>query len=150
MSRMADDHAFLSARVPAEVRNRFKALAASRGVNVQTLLREAVEAYVRAQTPPDLAGVLKTLRAHRGDLLDMGLDRLSVVGSVARGEAKPGSDIDIAFRFRDDLTVSALDYGELQARLEDWLPGARIDIAPWKSLRPDVADNMARDAVEAL
>ena len=80
---MADDHAFLSARVPAEVRNRFKALAAGRGVNVQTLLREAVEAYVRAQTPPDLAGVLKTLSAHRGDLLDMGLDRLSVVGSPA-------------------------------------------------------------------
>jgi predicted nucleotidyltransferase len=147
---MPDDQAFLSARVPVAVRNRFKTLAASKGLNVQELLRTIVGDYLRDQQVPEVAFVIKTLREHRHELEEVGVERLSLVGSVARGEAKPGSDIDFAFAFREGVKVGLFDYGKLQYTLEDMLPGFKIDVAPWKSLRPSVLEGMTRDAIEVL
>lgn len=147
---MADDQAFLSARVPKEVRNRFKMLAASRGVNVQVLLREVVGDYLKTQSVPDAASVIRIVRNHRQALESLGLERLSLVGSVARGEATADSDIDFAFAFREGLKVSYFDHAELKNLLEDWLAPFGIDVTPWKSLYPNVEAGMVADAIEIL
>ena len=147
---MADDQVFLSARVPKEVRNRFKMLAANRGVNVQTLLREVVGDYLKTQSVPDAASVIRIVRDHRPALEAIGIERLSLVGSVARGEATADSDIDFAVAFRAGLKVSYFDHAELKNLLEDWLSPFGIDIAPWKNLRSNVETGMAADAIEIL
>jgi predicted nucleotidyltransferase len=41
----------------------------------------------------DLQGVLETLKAHETDLRQLGVRHAAVFGSVARGEARPESDI---------------------------------------------------------
>lgn len=147
---MADDQAFLSARVPKEVRNRFKMLAASRGVNVQALLREVVGDYLKTQSVPEAAAVIRALRAHADELRELGVERLSLVGSVARGEAAADSDIDFAFAFKKDMKASYFDHAELKAFLEDCLTPYQVDVAPWKDLKPAVKKEMAVDAIEIL
>lgn len=44
---------------------------------------------------------------------------LSVFGSTARGEAGPGSDIDVLVRFEPDAPWSAFDLIEMRDALED-------------------------------
>jgi|GEM_PF-553004 len=147
---MADDQAFLSARVPVKVRNQFKTLAASQGKNVQELLREVVGDYLQTQSVPEAAAVIRTLRSHADELRALGVERLSLVGSVARGDAHAGSDIDLVLGFKDGWKISYFDIGHLKARMEDWMIGQKIDVSIWKSLKPSVAEDMARDAIEVL
>lgn len=42
------------------------------------------------------------LKQHERALRDMGVARLSLFGSTARGEAGPASDVDVAIRFDGD------------------------------------------------
>ncbi|MBV1796535.1 nucleotidyltransferase family protein [Siccirubricoccus sp. G192] len=92
-----DRPAFLSVRVAPEVRNRVKALAASRGLTVQDLVGDLVERFLAEQDrqPPVLAAVLARLRAQAPALRQRGVAKLWVFGSIARGEARPDSDIDL-------------------------------------------------------
>ena len=39
--------------------------------------------------------IIRTLSEHRAELTEMGVRSLALFGSVARNEAKPGSDIDL-------------------------------------------------------
>lgn len=49
---------------------------------------------------------LARLRAHEADLRGMGIERLSIFGSTARGEAREDSDLDLAVQFRNGLKFS--------------------------------------------
>jgi predicted nucleotidyltransferase len=51
---------------------------------------------------PDLRSVLETLRAHEADLRGMGVSHAAVFGSVARGDAGSGSDIDVMVELDDN------------------------------------------------
>ncbi len=46
---------------------------------------------------------LARLRARETELRALGIERLSLFGSTARGEARADSDLDLAVRFRPDL-----------------------------------------------
>ena len=49
----------------------------------------------RSVEGPDLAAVVKEIRRHRRELEKEGVEHLAIFGSVARGEARRESDIDI-------------------------------------------------------
>jgi len=66
---------------------------------------------------------------------------LAVFGSVARGESRPGSDIDILVSFEEPPGFDG--YMALKWRLEDLL-GTRVDLVMQGALRPE-----ARAALEA-
>ena len=51
----------------------------------------------------------------------MGVQELSVFGSVARGEATAASDVDVLVDFEPQLTVGFFRICELRYRLEDLL-----------------------------
>lgn len=80
---------YLSARVPPELRNRFKALAALHGRSVQDLLREVVSNYVSreeaAARPLTVGTVIARLRPHREALRARGPASCSVRLGGARG-----------------------------------------------------------------
>ena len=145
--------AHLSARVPTETRNHFKALAARRGQAVQDLLLQLVEEFIQAetQTPPRRDAVVRQLQAHRSELVHSGIQHLELVGSFARNEARIDSDIDLILTFRHQEKPDLFQLSELSARIESWFDNRfSVDLALGGSLKPDVAANMAVDSVKVF
>jgi predicted nucleotidyltransferase len=145
------DHAFLSVRLPPEVRNRVKAAAATRGQTVQELIGGLVERFLAEQDrrPLTLAGVLTTLRARAPELRQRGIARLWVFGSLARGEARVDSDIDLVAEFAPEAKLSLTGFASLRADLSEML-SAPVDLAEWHILRPPVRAQAERDAVQVF
>jgi predicted nucleotidyltransferase len=69
---------------------------------------------------------------------------LRVFGSVARGEDRPDSDLDLLVDLPPDMGVLGL--GRVQAELEAIL-GTRVDLVPASDLKPAVGGRAERDLV---
>jgi uncharacterized protein len=93
--------------------------------------------------------VLAMLRAHEGELRAAGVTRLSLFGSVARGEANEQSDVDLMAEFDFSKQYSLLDRVHLQNRLESIL-GVSVDLAPVKALKDDVRERAMHEAILAF
>jgi len=66
-----------------------------------------------------------------------------LIGSVARGEESPDSDIDLLVRWHP--TASLLDHAALSLELEQLL-GRRVDLASEGWVKPRIRDSVYRDA----
>jgi len=143
--------AFLSVRLQEASRDRLKALAASRGETVQALVGGLVERFLAEaeRTPPALGAVLSVLRAHRQMLRERGVTGLWVFGSVARGDARADSDIDIFAEFDPNARISLVSLASLRADLSELL-GSTVDLVERSALRPAVRDGAEREAVQVL
>ena len=88
------------------------------------------------------------LRAHRHELLSSaeahGIRNLRVFGSVARGEDRPGSDVDLLADLPTDMGLLGL--GQVRADFEAIL-GVRVDLVPANDLKPDVRGRVLQDAI---
>src|ERR1051325_8043739 len=69
--------------------------------------------------------IISTLRAHETELKQAGVASLSLIGSVARGDARPDSDVDVVIRLSDDARQGGFAYfgriDRLRQRLESIL-----------------------------
>ena len=74
-----------------------------------------------------------------------GATNLRAFGSVARGEDRPDSDLDLLV----DLPASMglLGLGRLERDLEAALDGVRVDVVPATDLKPDVRRRIENDVV---
>jgi len=81
---------------------------------------------------------------HRRDLRSFGVRSLRLFGSVARGEADPGSDVDLLVDFEDTPTFSG--FMQLKFFLEELL-SCRVDLVTEKGLRERVRPYVEMDAV---
>ena len=60
--------------------------------------------------------VLDSLRAHEAELRSLGVRSLALFGSVARGEAAAGSDVDLVVRLGPEFSTGGFDhFGRLDA-----------------------------------
>ena len=75
----------------------------------------------------DRDAVLERLRAHEAELKAMGVARLSLFGSVARGEAGPESDVDVAAEFDRARPFGLTQFVALEERLSELLD-TRVDL----------------------
>lgn len=141
--------AFLSARVPSAMRDRVKALAASRGASVQQIVAGLVENWLEREdyAAPLLADVVVSLRARHADLRARGVDALWVFGSVARGNARRDSDVDLLVRFDPGKKISMTGFGSLREDLAAAL-GRPVDLAEIDMLLPEIAEAARRDGVQ--
>jgi predicted nucleotidyltransferase len=146
-----DRAAFLSVRLPPEVRNRVKAAAAARGQTMQELVGSLVEQFLAEQdrSPPALPTVLARLRGHEAELRQRGIAGLWVFGSAARGEARPDSDVDLIAEFDPAIRLSLTGFASLRADLSDLL-GTPVDLAEWGVLKPPVRERAEREAVRVF
>jgi predicted nucleotidyltransferase len=143
--------AFLSVRLPPEVRNRVKAAAAARGQTVQELVGSLVERFLAEQNrgPPALPAALARLRGQEAELRQRGIAGLWVFGSVARGEAQPNSDIDLIAEFDPGTRLSLTGLASLRADLADLL-GTPVDLVEWTVLKSPVHEQAEREAVRVF
>jgi uncharacterized protein len=81
-------------------------------------------------TTPDLAEhVIAVLRAHEAELRQAGIRRLSLFGSVARGDAETDSDVDLAAELDPEAGIGLFALGALERRLAE-LVGRKVDLLP--------------------
>jgi predicted nucleotidyltransferase len=151
MRRTNDNTAFLSVRVPESVRNRMKAIAAARGERLQDLIGGLIARFLEEaeRKPPELAGVVSSLREREAILRGQGVAALWVFGSVARGDARPDSDVDLAIEFTPETSVSLFDIARLQADLEEVLARA-VDLGERSAMTQRVAAAVQRELVRVF
>ena len=90
--------------------------------------------------------ILRLLRRHKPAARErFGVARLSIFGSVVRGNAAPASDIDVLVQF-DGPATSARFFG-LQFWLED-ITGRAVDLVTEKALRPELRPYVERDRID--
>jgi predicted nucleotidyltransferase len=148
---MASDQTLVSALLPATVRDRLTQFAESRGESVQQVVARAVSRLLadEAREPPARQVVLSQLKQMEAELRRDGVSALWIFGSVARGAAQPGSDIDLAVEFDPASNASLLTVARLQQDIQDAL-GASVDIGIRDDLRPHVIEGFQRDAVRVF
>jgi uncharacterized protein len=100
--------------------------------------------YLRRLSGP----VGRRVRRHRQDLVAAaaahGVSNLRVFGSVARGEDRPDSDVDLLADFPPGLSLFGL--GRLEADFEGIL-GTRVDLIPAADLKPGVRERVESDLI---
>jgi len=92
--------------------------------------------------------VLALLRGQEPELRALGLKRLRLFGSIARGEAGPESDVDLLAEIDHSFKFSLIDLVGLQQDLED-LIGRKVEIATAaEKMRPRMRARVEADAIE--
>jgi uncharacterized protein len=90
----------------------------------------------------------RRVRRRRHDLVAAaaarGVSGLRVFGSVARGEDRPDSDVDLLAELPPGMSLFGL--ARLQAELEA-IVGNRVDLVPTADLKPEVRERAGRDLV---
>jgi len=93
----------------------------------------------REEAISTLRGYLPALRR------DFGVRRLALIGSTARDEARPDSDIDLLVEYEASPTLD--NFVGLKLFLEDHL-GVKVDLVTPDGLKPRIRPGIERDAVE--
>lgn len=73
-----------------------------------------------------------------------GATQVRLIGSVARDEARPDSDVDLLVTWKEG--TSLLDQAALMLELESLL-GRRVDIASDGWVKPSIRESVYRDAI---
>jgi hypothetical protein len=94
------------------------------------------------------AEVLERLRADRSSLDRFGVRSIALFGSVARGEAGAGSDVDILVDYRADARPDLFEFIDLKEHLEE-LVGRRVDLVTPAALHPRLRDRILAEAIYA-
>ncbi len=96
-----------------------------------------------------LDDVVARIRTEEKELRRRGILHLSVFGSTARGEGRPGSDIDIAIDIEPDRSFSLIRMEDTRLLLEDLLCHP-VDLGEAESFRPSVRSAFDRDRVKVF
>jgi predicted nucleotidyltransferase len=89
------------------------------------------------------------LRQHADALRSKGVRHAALFGSVARGDNRPDSDIDILVEFDPAARVTIFDYVGLKNYIASLFEG-RVDVIDREALKPYLRRPPVRDAVYAF
>ena len=92
---------------------------------------------------------LETLRRSERDLRARGVRRAAVFGSVARGDSRPDSDIDIIVEIDPDAHLIVFDYVGLKDYIASLFDGP-VDVVNRDGLKPYVRPAATADAIYAF
>jgi uncharacterized protein len=93
---------------------------------------------------------LEVLRAHRDELFRRGVRHAALFGSTARGNAQPGSDLDIMIDLDPAAELDVFGYVALTDFIRDLFVLMRVDVSDHEALKPHVRVTAERDAIYAF
>jgi len=96
--------------------------------------------------PDNLPAVVGVLKRHRAELASKHVKHLWVFGSVARGEERADSDVDLVVEIAHDSGMSLTGFSHLRLDLVDML-GRDVDLGEWSTMRDEIVDDVRNDAV---
>jgi uncharacterized protein len=97
-----------------------------------------------------LSHVIGTLRAHESELHRFGVAHAAVFGSVARGEERTDSDVDILVDLdRQHPMMGIFEYARVKIYINELLNGA-CDVVNRRTLKPFLRESILRDCVNAF
>ena len=97
----------------------------------------------------DLQNALETLRAHETDLRRLGVAHAAVFGSVARGEGRAESDIDVLVELDENRPMGIFEYARLKLYINELFDGPS-DVVNRRTLKPLLRANILHDTVHAF
>ena len=101
-----------------------------------------------ASTAPEPQHTFAVLRANRAGLRSAyGVRSLALFGSAARGDARPGSDVDLLVEF--DRPIGLLHLTRTARHLEEIL-GAPVDLVLKRAVLPELREGILNDAVDVF
>lgn len=89
---------------------------------------------------------LRILGSHRAEINAHGVKSLAVFGSVARDEARAGSDVDLLVEF--SVPTGLFEFVRLKHYLESIL-SCTVDLATPRSLHEQMRERIPREAIRA-
>ena len=95
-----------------------------------------------------LENVKRILAGHEAELKAKGVKSLAVFGSVARGEARTDSDLDLLVEF--DRSVGLFHFTHVQDFLKDLLDGVEVDLVIRDAVYEELRDDIYTEAVNVL
>lgn len=95
------------------------------------------------------ADAVEILRLHAAELRALGIEHAAVFGSVARGEARLGSDLDILVKLDSSLRLDAFGYAGLKRHVSE-LFSVEVDVVNAAALKEPVARTALQDAIYAF
>jgi len=113
--------------------------------NMVTRLRAEKSGIVTTDVKRIVAG----LRRHERELRGMGIERLSLFGSVVRGDDTLDSDLDVLIEYAPGREISLIDVSRMQHRVES-ITGRHVDIVREKSLKPYIRSSVETDRVRVF
>jgi predicted nucleotidyltransferase len=92
---------------------------------------------------------LEILRRSEPALRARGVRRAALFGSVARGDNRPDSDIDVMIEIDPDAPIGVFDYVGLKEYIAGLFEGS-VDVVSQESLKPYVRPAAIADAIYAF
>jgi len=93
--------------------------------------------------------LIEKLKKIQGELRHFGVDAIFLFGSVVRGEAGAGSDLDLLVDFSPEARIGLFDLARLNRMLQERLD-CDVDIVPRDSLHPALKDRILAESVHVL
>ena len=93
--------------------------------------------------------VIELLKQHQEELKALGIEHLSLFGSIARSEEGPDSDIDLAAKFDRNANIGMLEFVAVHEKLKDLLDHP-VDLVSEPARKPRIQLEIDRDRVDAF
>ncbi len=97
----------------------------------------------------DKQTVISTLLAHQTELQELGIDHLTLFGSVARDEAGANSDVDLLATFNKAKALSLLKVVGIQRKIAEIL-GCPVDLGSATAVKPRLKPHIEPDLIDVF
>jgi predicted nucleotidyltransferase len=93
--------------------------------------------------------IIEKLKEREADLRAQGVAHAALFGSVARGDDRPDSDIDILVDLDPAIVMTIVDYAGVKDFIADMFDHP-VDVVSRESLKPRLRPKVAADAIYAF